>query len=186
MLNYSDTKDTKDTKTRSYVVQLGSSTLILSKTNPCSDVEGQEIMNQMTELEEQKRLYNQVFEKKEPLASSERRILVRGGDLGKSGPGPRAKAAARINAQSSGSFLIPGADGFMPSGNFRAYQNPLSARRPGKIQKGPFNPDQDQRKSRCKSNREQTEKYTIESKIRESNTLSKISTKVRKDKETRY
>ena len=72
LLNYSDTKDTK---TRSYVVQLGSSTLTLSKTNPCSDGEGQEIMNQMTELEEEKRLYNQVFEKQEPLASSERRIF---------------------------------------------------------------------------------------------------------------
>jgi len=87
--------DTKDTKTRSYVVQLGSSTLILSKTNPCSDGEAQEIINQMNELEEQKKLYNQVFEKKDPLASSEVGILVRGGDLGKSGPGPRAKADAR-------------------------------------------------------------------------------------------
>ena len=74
--NYSDTKDSKP---RSYVVQLGSSTLILSKTNPCSDGEGQEIINQMIELEGQKKLYNQVFEKKEPLASSELGLLVRGG-----------------------------------------------------------------------------------------------------------
>ena len=62
------------------------------------------------------------------------------------------------------------------------YQKPLSARRPGKIR--PFDPEQAQGKGRCKSNREQTEKYTIESNIQESTTLSKISTKVRRDKET--
>lgn len=71
--------DTKDTKTRSYVVQLGSSTLILSKTNSCSDGEAQEIINQIHKLEKQKRLYNQVLEKKDPLASSEIGILILGG-----------------------------------------------------------------------------------------------------------
>ena len=108
-----------------------------------------------------------------------------GGDQSKFGPGARAKADARRNfGKGSGSFMIPGAYGFGSSGNYRSYQKPLSARRPGKIQKGPFDPDQEQGKGRCKSNRDQTEKYTIESKIQESNTLSKISTKVRKDKET--
>ena len=116
--------------------------------------------------------------------SIERPLKISGGDQSKFGAGARAKATARRNAKSSGSFLIPGADGFVPSRNYRPYQKPLSARKPGKIQKGPFNPDQEQRKSRCKSNREQTEKYSIESKIQESNSLSKISTKVRKDKET--
>ena len=114
----------------------------------------------------------------------ERIVNLSGGDQSNFGPGARAKADARRNAKGWGSFMIPGADGFVPSGNYRPYQKPLSARRPGKIQKGPFDPDQEQGKGRCKSNREQTEKYTIESKIQESNTLSKISTKVRKDKET--
>ena len=74
-------KNYTDTKTGSYVVQLGSSTLILSKTNnfPCSEWEAQEIINQLNKLEEQKKLYNQILEKKDPLASSEVGILVRGG-----------------------------------------------------------------------------------------------------------
>ncbi len=114
--------------------------------------------------------------------SIERLLKVSGGDLGKSGPGTRAKADASRNAKGSGSFMIPGADGFVSSQNYRPYQKPLSARRPGKIKKGPF--DSDQEKGRCKSEVQETEKYTIESKIQESSTLSKISTKVRKDKET--
>jgi hypothetical protein len=116
--------------------------------------------------------------------SIERILKMSGGDQSKFGAGARAKADARKNAKGLGSFLIPGADGFVSSRNYRPYQKPLSARRPGKIQKGPFDPDQEQGKGTWKNDREQTEKYTIESKIQESNTLSKISTKVRKDKET--
>ena len=44
----------------------------------------------------------------------ERIVKLSGGDQSKFGPGARAKAAARRNAQSSGSFLIPGANGFVP------------------------------------------------------------------------
>lgn len=33
--------------------------------------------------------------------------------------------------------MIPGADGFVPSRNYRPYQKPLSARRSGNIQKNP-------------------------------------------------
>ena len=114
------------------------------------------------------------------LPPMERIVNLSGSDQSKFGPGARAKVDARRNAKGSGSFMIPGADEFVSSRNYRPYQKPLSARRPGKIQKGPFDPDQEQGKGRCKSNRDQTEKYTIESKIHESNTLSKISTKVRK------
>ena len=76
----------------------------------------------------------------------ERPLKISGGDQSKFGPGARAKADTRRNAKSSGSFLIPGADGFVSSRNYRPYQNPLSARRPGKIQKDPFDPDQEQGK----------------------------------------
>ena len=182
MLNYSDTKDTK---TGSYVVLLGSSNLSIFKTNnfPCSEGEGQDIINQLNDLKEQKKLYDQILDKKEPLASSEIKILVLGGDLGKSGPGPMAKADAMRNAQSSGSFLIPGADGFTPSGNFRSSQNQLSARRPGKIRKSQFNPDQDQarEKSTCKNEVQETKTYNIKSQIGNHKKLIKISNKIRKN-----
>lgn len=73
--------------------------------------------------------------------SIERPLKISGGDQSKFGPGARAKATVRRNAKSSGSFLIPGADGFVPSRNYRPYQKPLSGRRPGRIKKGIFNPD---------------------------------------------
>ena len=57
--------------------------------------------------------------------------------LGKSGPGPRARANARRNVKGSGSFMIPGADGFVSSRNYKPYQKPLSARRPGEIRQNP-------------------------------------------------
>lgn len=101
--------------------------------------------------------------------------------LGKSGPGPRAKADARRNAQSSGRFLIPGANGFVPSQNHKPYQKPLSATRPGKIRKGPFNPDQEQGKSTCKSEVQETKTYNIQSQIGNHKKLTKISNKIRKN-----
>jgi len=112
----------------------------------------------------------------------ERIVNLSGGDQSKFGPGPRAKAAARRNAQSSGSFLIPGADGgFVSSRNYRPYQKPLSARRPGKIQKGPFDPDQEQGKGRCKSEVQKTITYNIKSQIGNNKKLTKISNKIRKN-----
>lgn len=88
---------------------------------------------------------------------------------GKQSKGPRARVDAKENAgryaKGSGSFMIPGANEFMPSGNYRLYQKPLPAGRPGKIQKGPFDPDQDQRKSRCKSEVQETKPYNIKSQI---------------------
>ena len=113
--------------------------------------------------------------------SIERPLKISGGDQSKFGPGARAKADARRNAKSSGSFLIPGADGFVPSRNYRPYQKPLSARRPGKIRKGPFNPDQEQAKSTCKSEVQKTKTYNIESQIGNNKKLIKISNKIRKN-----
>ena len=101
--------------------------------------------------------------------------------LGKSGPGPRAKADARRNAKGSGSFMIPGADGFVSSRNYRPYQKPLSARRPGRIKKGPFDPDQEQGKGRCKSEVQETKTYNIKSQIGNHKKLTKISNKIRKN-----
>ena len=108
-------------------------------------------------------------------------VKLSGGDQSKFGPGARAKVDARRNAKGSGSFMLPGADGFVPSGNYRPYQKPLSARRPGKIQKGPFDPDQDQGKGRCKSEVQETKTYNIKSQIGNHKKLTKISNKIRKN-----
>jgi len=138
-------KNYTENKTGSYVVQLGSSTLSISKTNnfPCSEGEAEEFFNQLNELERQKKLYYQILEKKEPLASSEIGILVRGGGLGKSGPGPRAKAAARRNVKNSGSFLIPGANGFVQQRTYCRYHEnaPLSCKPRVKVSNSPFQGD---------------------------------------------
>jgi Colicin D len=49
-------------------------------------------------------------------------LKLSGGDLGKSGPGPKAKADARRNststAKGSGSLIIPGVDGFVPNKSY--------------------------------------------------------------------
>ena len=55
----------------------------------------------------------------------ERVLILKGGDQSKFGPGPRAKADARRNAQSeksgSGSNIIPGANGFVPQSPYCHY-----------------------------------------------------------------
>lgn len=43
----------------------------------------------------------------------ERVVKLSGGDQSKFGPGARAKVDARRNAKGSGSFMLPGADGFV-------------------------------------------------------------------------
>ena len=74
---------------------------------------------------------------------------IRSGDLGKSGPGPRAKADARRNAKagkySSGSTIIPGADALVPQNTYcRYHQNaPLSCKPRVKLADGPFQGDGD-------------------------------------------
>ena len=65
---------------------------------------------------------------------SKSELEIRGGELGKSGPGPRAKADARRNAQagkfSSSSTLIPGANGFVPPTGYTHFHknSPLSCK----------------------------------------------------------
>ena len=71
-------------------------------------------------------------------------LKVRCGDLGKSGPGARAKAAARRNAKagkfSSGSIVIPGASGYVPQKTYCLYHKnrPLSCRPEVKVSNDPF------------------------------------------------
>jgi len=69
---------------------------------------------------------------------------IRSGELGKSGPGPRAKADARRSAKagkySSGSTIIPGADALVPQNIYcRYHQNaPLSCKPRVKLADDPF------------------------------------------------
>ena len=114
------------------------------------------------------------------LPPMERIVNLSGSDQSKFGPGARAKVDARRNAKGSGSFMIPGADEFVSSRNYRPHY-PLSARRPGKIQKGPFNPDQEQRKGRCKSEKQETKTYNSKSQIGNHKKLTKIYNKIRKN-----
>ena len=89
----------------------------------------------------------------------------------KSGPGARARAKTQ-----------PGvADAFVPQRNYWPYQKPLSAKRPGRIQKGPFDLDQEQGKSTCKSEVQETKTYNIKSQIDNHKKLIKISNKIRKN-----
>lgn len=71
-------------------------------------------------------------------------LEIRSGELGKSGPGPRAKADARRNVQagkfSLGSTIIPGADGFVPQTRYCHYpeNSPLSCKPKVKVSDSPF------------------------------------------------
>lgn len=71
-------------------------------------------------------------------------LIIRSGDLGKSGPGARAKADVRRNAKagkfSSGSTVIPGANGFVPQQTYCRYHEnaPLSCKPTVKVTDGPF------------------------------------------------
>ena len=72
-------------------------------------------------------------------------LTIRSGDLGKSGPGARAKADARRNAKSSGSTIIPGANGFVPHQTYCRYHDnaPLSCKPRVKLSNQPFQGDGD-------------------------------------------
>ena len=74
-------------------------------------------------------------------------LEVRSGDLGKSGPGPRAKADAirHSKAKGSGSIIIPGANGFVPQNTYCHYhQNaPLSCKTKVKLSDNQFQPKDD-------------------------------------------
>jgi hypothetical protein len=148
-------------KTRSYNVQLGSSTLILSKTNnsQCSEAKHQKFLDQLDQIERQKKLYYQILETEESLTSSKYGISVRGGDLGKSGPGPRAKADALKNARKTGGGSIF-AQSFTPQRQYcsRPINKPLSCRTTGKLNEQQFNGNQNTAKQTnqdCTLTREQ-------------------------------
>ena len=88
------------------------------------------------------KIQNQQNQPSEALKSA---LEIRSGDLGKgSSPGSRAKADARRNAQagkiSSGSTIIPGADGFVPQTTYCRYHEnaPLSCKPTVKGTDGPF------------------------------------------------
>lgn len=72
---------------------------------------------------------------------------IRSGELGKSGPGARAKNNSRRNAKagkySSGSTIIPGADALVPQNTYcRYHQNaPLSCKPKVKLADSPFQGD---------------------------------------------
>lgn len=71
-------------------------------------------------------------------------LEIRSGELGKSDPGPRAKADARRNAQAGKSSLdstvIPGANGFVPQQTYCRYHEnvPLSCKPKVKVLDSPF------------------------------------------------
>ena len=144
-------------KTRSYNVQLGSSTLILSKTNnsQLSEAEHQKFLDQLDHFERQKKLYYQILETEEPLTSSKYGISVRGGELGKSGPGPRAKADALKNARKTGGGSIF-AQSFTPQRQYcsRPINKPLSCRNNVKIKDDSFNPNHSDRFDKLSKNPE--------------------------------
>ena len=88
------------------------------------------------------KIQNQQTQPSEALKSA---LDIRSGDLGKgSSPGSRAKADARRNAQagkfSSGSTIIPGADGYLPQNTYcRYHQNaPLSCKPKVKVSNSLF------------------------------------------------
>lgn len=73
--------------------------------------------------------------------------LERGGNLGKSGPGPRAKADPARNFRKNGSGIF--ANGFTPQRQYCSYHycsyhsnRPMSCRNNVKLKDGPFNQDQ--------------------------------------------
>ena len=69
-------------------------------------------------------------------------LKVRSGDLGKSGPRARAKADAKANASRTGSILLPGAYGYVPSQGYCLYHGnqPRSCKPIVKVSKNQFQP----------------------------------------------
>ena len=94
-------------KTRSYTVQLGSSTLILSKTNNSqfSEAQRQKFLDQMDQMEQQKKLYYQIVETEGSKSGISEDALnrMRGGDLGKgSSPGWLERIEQKVLNQNQG------------------------------------------------------------------------------------
>ena len=83
----------------------------------------------------------------ESTVESAKFLSIRGGALGKSGPGARAKADASRNfkAKNSGSILIPGANGFVLQNIYCRYHEnaPLSCQNQANVNNRPFNGNHD-------------------------------------------
>ena len=100
-----------------------------------------DIKTNTTPLSHEKVISNQQNQPSEALKSA---LKTRSGDSSKTGPGARAKADARRNAKagkySSGSTIIPGADGFVPQNKYCRYHEnaPLSCKTGVKVSDGPF------------------------------------------------
>jgi hypothetical protein len=91
-------KNIANNKPKSYSVQLGNSTLIISETNesPISEADKKQIVDQLCQIEQQKKIYHQLVTKESLLGSKDTVNQIRGGDLGKgSSPGARACSDAR-------------------------------------------------------------------------------------------
>jgi hypothetical protein len=122
-------KNIANNKTKSYIVQLGSSTLILFKTNesPISGAYKKQIVDQLCQIEQQKKMYHQ-------LVTKDTVNQIRGGDLGKgSSPGARARSDARkaITNRAKGPKAAKSKPG--PGGSVFAQawlQNPSNRARP--------------------------------------------------------
>ena len=69
-------------------------------------------------------------------------LEVRCGDLGKSGPGSRAKADVKANASKTGSSILPGTYGYVPSQGYCLYHGnqPRSCKPRVKVSKNQFQP----------------------------------------------
>ena len=100
-------------------------------------------------MEQKKKLFDEICEMEEPLVGSKSGISedalnrIRGGDLGKSGPGPRAKADAARNARKTGGGS-PFVQSFTPQRQYcsRLSNKPLSCRNNVNIKEDQFNRNQ--------------------------------------------
>jgi hypothetical protein len=135
-------------KTRSYTVQLGSRYLTIHrpKNSQWSEAQQQQFFDQLYQMNQNKKLFHQICEMEEPLKSgiSEDALnRIRGGDLGKSGLGPRSKTNALKNPRKSGSGSLF-VEGFTPHRQYcsRPINKPLSCRNNVKMEKEEFNKNQ--------------------------------------------
>ena len=112
---------------------------------------------------------------------------IRAGDLGKSGPGPRAKVDSARNVRKTGGGSLF-AQSFTPQRQScsQLSNKPLSCRNNGKIKENKFNRNQNPggaSSSMETMSKRLSQEYKVCSGM--SPTLSKISKKVRKDEDTR-
>jgi len=101
----------------------------------------------LDQIEQNKKLFYQICEMEEPLVGSKSGISedalnrIRGGDLGKSGPGPRGKAEAAKNPRKTGGGS-PFVQSFTPQRQYcsQLSNKPLSCRNNAKLKEDQFQP----------------------------------------------